>query len=285
MRQSSSSPARRYNTARSALVFVIAMTVVNFILYLAGSDRYYICSVFLAYTLFEPTLLGIVLPLLILAPYVLAYIFSKKKSGWLIAALVLYILDTLFVLLMALLFFSVSEKLGVFNAGVELLVHVVVVVLLILGLKGRKIATMSDEELLAANTAAGAAAAAAEGGRNALAGTFPEISCTLSVSPDGKPNPLLNPGFIRFRPEEIQLAAQTLGGQMLVGSLLAAEKEAARFAYANVTGARFTNKRETAVELRLNDGGVVSLILSGRTDRDRFVKLMGLHGIRVQPGV
>ena len=279
MKKLSNSPTRMYNTARWALLAVILFTAINCILYLIGSEEHYICSIFLAYLFFELELGRIVLTLLIIAPYVLAYIFSKKKGGWMIAAAVLFLIDTVIVVVFLVLTIVYSG--AILFVAVELLTHIVVDVLLILGIKHRKIGTMSDEEMLAANTTAGAVAAQVEG-RSAEVGQGPEIECSVSVSENGKPNGLATQGVIRFENEELVVGAQSMAATMLVGSLLASMKEVARFGYGSIVSLAYTNKRQTAVRLDLSDGRIVCFVFSAKA-MERFRSLMETKGVALPP--
>ena len=152
--------------------------------------------------------------------------------------------------------------------------------LLILGVKNRKVALMSDDELLKANTAAGAVEAALEGDTGAQ-GNSPEIECTVSVSDNGKPNGFLKQGFIRFEPYEAVVGAQSTAGAVLVGTLLASVKEAARFGYGSVTAMSFTNKRQTGLRLDLSDGRIICFVFPGKAPTERFLSLMQRQGVEV----
>ncbi len=264
-----SSPVRRYKTARSTLIFLVVLTVINLVLLLLKSSRYFLCSIYLAYWLFAPTVPGVLLPLGVLAAYVLIYVLSGRRGGWMIVGTAFFLLDTLLVLALMSRFLDAGDKFAALSSGMELLLHLAFSVLMLIGLKGRKIGTMSDEELLSPESAA--------------KGLFPEISCTVSVSTDGTPSALTTPGFARFEAEELVISAQSVSGSMLFGSMLAREKETARFAYTSVCGAVYLSKRESGVELDLEDGRIVCLVFMGRAERERFVKLMAARGAKLPP--
>ena len=101
-------PVRRYRGARNSLLLMMIMTVVNTVLAAVGSYTYFVFSDYLSYYLAlfgrvyfeelgEPLylIIGCVAAAIVLLPYLLCWIFSKKRRGWLIAALVLFIIDTL----------------------------------------------------------------------------------------------------------------------------------------------------------------------------------------------
>lgn len=259
-----SSPARRYKTARSTLIILIALTALNLVLLLLKSRRYYLCSIYLAYWLAGPTLPGVLLPLGLMALYGAVYVLSGRRGGWLVAGAAFYLLDTVFVLVLSMGFVAVGDKAALFAPNTELLLHLAFDILLILGLKGRKVGTMSDEELLSAESAE--------------AGLYPEISCTVSVSDDGTPGTLSTPGFIRFEPEELVVSAQSVSASILAGSMLAREKEAVRVPYGSICAASYLTKRESGVQLDLEGGRILCLVFLGQADRDRFLKLMAARG-------
>ena len=111
----SSLALRRYKRARSSLLLMMLFTVINTVQAAMGSLSYFVFSDYLAYycalfgrAFYEESgltlyiVVGCAFAALILVPYLLCWIFSKKRRGWLIAGLVLFIVDTL-----ALLGFSV----------------------------------------------------------------------------------------------------------------------------------------------------------------------------------
>ena len=94
---------KRYKAARMNLIVMLAFTLCNVGLGLYGSDRYYLFSNTLSYVFaiygrayYEALgdkidlLVGGGLAVLVLVPYLLCWIFSKKRRGWMIAALVLF---------------------------------------------------------------------------------------------------------------------------------------------------------------------------------------------------
>lgn len=94
-------------TARYNLVVVMAFTVLNLVMLLAGSGRYFLFSsticyylpffgyMFDLYTVSTYTLTGLVLGLVPLAAYLLFWLLSLKNDRWLIPATALFALDTL----------------------------------------------------------------------------------------------------------------------------------------------------------------------------------------------
>ncbi|MBQ8683799.1 MAG: hypothetical protein IJ518_04730 [Clostridia bacterium] len=104
----------KYDGARSNLLLMVILTVVNFVLALAESDTYFLFS-----SSFPQFALGlgigfteaglpqfmpvcIVIGVLSIALYFLCWLLSKKNPGWIIAAMVLFILDCVLLLVIGL---------------------------------------------------------------------------------------------------------------------------------------------------------------------------------------
>ena len=140
-------PVRRYRTARSGLLGMMILTVINAVQAALGSDSYFVFSDYLSYycalfgrIFFEESggesiylIVGCALAALVLVPYLLCWIFSKKRRGWLIAALVLFIIDTLLVVWDAIGFMDISYLM-------DIAFHIWLIVELILGIRAGKAA-------------------------------------------------------------------------------------------------------------------------------------------------
>lgn len=112
----------KYASSRHNILLVVVFTAINLILLIANSNTYFLFSASVPYfiadlgmllggkypaELYAGELAGLeilgtgffvttlVIAILIVALYLLSWIFSKKKSGWMIFALVFFILDTL----------------------------------------------------------------------------------------------------------------------------------------------------------------------------------------------
>lgn len=122
-----------YRNARMNLLLMMLLTAVNVALALLGEDTYYLFTNYLAYLLgvyaaafysisgdSAYIVVGIVLPLLVLLPYFLCWLLSKKRRGWMIAALVLFSLDTALLLLDALTDFAAANLLDIVIHGLML---------------------------------------------------------------------------------------------------------------------------------------------------------------------
>ena len=143
---------QKYNTARINLLLMIGFTVLNVILFIVGADIMMLFSATVPYyamifgIVFEDPIFlvfCIVIAAVSVLAYLLCWIFSKKHYGWMIGALVLFILDTL---AMAGLFLAVGEVSGIMDA----LMHIWILYYLITGVSsGAKLANMPAEEPVA----------------------------------------------------------------------------------------------------------------------------------------
>ena len=125
----------RYRASRNNLLLMIILTLVNLVMLYAGSNRMLLFSATVPYlsVVFGMAMMKqslyiacVILALICLAIYFLCWLLSKHHYGWMIAAMVLFGLDTL-VLLSFYAFAGISS--GVF----DLLIHVYVMYCLITG--------------------------------------------------------------------------------------------------------------------------------------------------------
>jgi len=142
-----------YHTARVNLLFMAILTLINVVMILLGQDSYFLFSACVPYIIaltgaifcgtlpeeyygeiegyhqiFESSAIYVfaAVALAIIALYVICFVFSKKRAGFLIAALVLFSLDTVF------MFYWYGLDLTMI---VDILFHVWVLVYLILGVR------------------------------------------------------------------------------------------------------------------------------------------------------
>ena len=144
---------RKYTMARNNLLLAFGFTVVNVVLALVNADTYFLFSAFMPYIIAVlgvgmATELGTIavvvmgaISFALIIPCLLFWIFSKKKYGWLIAALVYFVFDTAFLLLFLFLF-------GDFTSIIDILFHVWLLYYMIVGVKnGIALKTLpADEE-------------------------------------------------------------------------------------------------------------------------------------------
>ncbi len=140
-------PMTVYASARSNLLLVIAFTAINVVLRLVSADMYFLFSASTPLAMvdiaswFENTAVlvgGAIMAFVVIGLYLLCWALSKKRPGWLVAALVLFVLDTL--VLLAL--YDISAMI------LDLLMHIWVLYYLISGtVAANKMKKMSPEEL------------------------------------------------------------------------------------------------------------------------------------------
>ena len=139
---------QKYKTARNNLLLMLILTVINIILYLVGSDTMMLFSATVPYfgviigsvsgsQIFFIFCACIAVAILIL--YLLCWILSKDHYGWMIVALVLFIIDTLAMIGMYL-------GMGEISGILDVVIHVWVLYYLIIGVKyGKQLKNMPEE--------------------------------------------------------------------------------------------------------------------------------------------
>ncbi len=140
---------QKYASARGNLLLMIAFTVINILLLLFNSDTMFLFSATVPYfsaafgkyseipALFT---VGLVIAFITLTLYLLCWIFSKKHYGWIITALVLFIIDSVCMVGLYIL----SED---FSGVIDLAIHIWVLYYLIIGVKyGKLLKTLPEDE-------------------------------------------------------------------------------------------------------------------------------------------
>lgn len=163
----------KYRSARIDLLLVAVMTLVNVIFVIAGSDSYFLFSASVPYLLsfvsalycgmlspeiyeyleidvataeFLPApvfYVALAIALVITALYVVAFFLSNKgRVGWLVFALIFFIIDTL----VMFFYYGIS-----FDMIIDYVFHAAVIVFLAMGIKAhRSLENLPPEELVAA---------------------------------------------------------------------------------------------------------------------------------------
>lgn len=142
MKKPAKSSLQLYQTARGNLLLMLLLSALNIVLTACNVDLYFLFSDCLAFLLaltgrvfFDYTgdgsylAIGVAAAVLVLVPYLLCWIFSKKRRGWMIAALVLFAVDTAVLLIDAFGAESFLYELP------DLLFHIWVLVCLAIGVK------------------------------------------------------------------------------------------------------------------------------------------------------
>lgn len=132
--------------ARVNLLLVVILTAINIIMYASGSDNMFLFSATIPYSIAEAGMLtetvqisviGIVFALL----YLVCWGMSKRHYGWMIAALVIFSIDTVAWAGICILVGDIS---GIF----DFLIHVLVLYYLIVGvINGHRLKQLSSEKL------------------------------------------------------------------------------------------------------------------------------------------
>ena len=139
---------QKYNTARINLILMVGLTVLNVVMAFTGSDSMMLFSAIVPYIAAVwatmPEFQSVMIPLIAIAvisivAYFVCWIFSKKHYGFMIAALVIFVLDTLGLVGFYLLAGEVSGIL-------DIAIHIWVLYYLILGVvNGVKLKNLPEE--------------------------------------------------------------------------------------------------------------------------------------------
>ena len=143
---------RQVANGRYSLLLIVILTVVNLIMTILDTDTYFLFSASVPYYLVfvgmgiengfvngawdvrgTLTYTGLVIALVIVAVYLLCWLLSKKRAGWLTAALVLFIIDT--VALVVITFALYDNPVGKL---VDFLLHIWAIVELVQAVRSSK---------------------------------------------------------------------------------------------------------------------------------------------------
>ena len=144
--------------SRSSLLMVLIFTVVNLVMLLLDSGSYFLFSASVPYYLTAFgigmdmgmgaagigtfTMVGLGVSAVALVWYLLCWLLSKKRPGWLVAALVAFVLDTAALVLICLAFDMLTDSI------MDLVFHAWVVWVLIQGIAaGKKLKNLPAEAL------------------------------------------------------------------------------------------------------------------------------------------
>lgn len=154
---------QQYRTARYNLLLMLSLTAVNIVLLFLGSDTMMLFSATVPYVsviyggllswVFENELyfvLGIAVAVVLIALYLLCFIFSKKRVGFMVTALVLFALDSA-----AMAWTYISS--GDFADGIiDIVFHIWILVYLISGVyNGFKLKKLPEDEPVTENVDGG----------------------------------------------------------------------------------------------------------------------------------
>ena len=135
--------ANTYRGARNTILSLVILTAVNCVLLAVGSSTYFLSSIFLIYgmmAVYGVTFVTVAVAAVLLGVYLCAFFFSKRRRGWMLAALILFSLDTLCVVGMMFLMKYVGES--PLQLVLDLIFHALGIVWLSLGVKNGRFGTM-----------------------------------------------------------------------------------------------------------------------------------------------
>ena len=117
---------KQINGARQSLLMILIFTLINLVMLVLDSGRYFLFSASVPYYLTAFcmgmdygmggsyfgtfTVVALIVSAVVLAVYLVCWLLSKKKPGWLILALVLFVLDTLVLVLVSLGFDMLADN-------------------------------------------------------------------------------------------------------------------------------------------------------------------------------
>lgn len=138
--KTSASPFGKYNNSRQSILLLFIFSVIN-IFSISMLSTYFLFSAYLPQVLIslaylDPSLtpVMVILSILYILPYLLCYIFSKKKAGWMVAALVLFSVDSLFFLIDLFAYLAAGDL----SFIIDLIFRIYVLASLIIGVVNRK---------------------------------------------------------------------------------------------------------------------------------------------------
>lgn len=267
------SPVTKYRAARWILFAIVILTITSILLYIteADSSRFVLSLMLSLVYAAQETIGGYIVAAVFTGLFFICWLFSKRRGGWLIVALVLYIIDCLYTVLILL---SVDDGMSLMF---DLIARAVVIVLLIIGIKNRRVGTLTDKELLEAASAAGAATANIEG--TDVTVSAPEVECNVAITgrDGGKPEIYVS-CIARFGFEALILAGRTVAASALVGGM-ASRKELAVIGYREILKASVVKKRSFVLETAEK---IYTLDAASRRERERLTELLSSKGVSVE---
>lgn len=143
--KTSASPFGKYNNSRQSILLLFIFSVIN-IFSISMLSTYFLFSAYLPQVLIslaylDPSLtpVMVILSILYILPYLLCYIFSKKKAGWMVAALVLFSVDSLIFLIDFFAYLAAGDL----SFIIDLIFRIYVFASLIIGVVNRKQAVLA----------------------------------------------------------------------------------------------------------------------------------------------
>ena len=178
---------QRYRNGRSTLIAIFAFSVLNMFAAFAGVQFIYSSYIANLFTSigwlfydesgsFVPVVIFFIIALITLIPYLLAFIFSKKRLGWMIAGLVLFSLD--FALFAYDIIFAIAAGEFYVSSIIEIIIRPIVLVELILAV----VAGAKAKDIVVPEAAAAAPGTDAQGVLGEVGEAENAITRTVNVS-------------------------------------------------------------------------------------------------------
>lgn len=271
----SASPQRIYEAAQYAILGLAIITVVNILFSFSDHGTYYVSSVFTSYFAFilleyiANIAVALAAAAVILVPFVLAFIFSKKKGVWMVVALALVALDLLVVIVVGILYEVLAYHI------LDLIAHAALIVLLALGVRHSKAALARDAA--PSPDASGWETAPQRSPQEGEEGAFFDVTCSVAIS-----SAMELPGLARFYGDTLSLGTNSVASSVLLGSALTPTVEKLRVPYTDIQHAAYIKRNERTVRLDFADGSYAFVVLSG-ANRDVFARFLAEHGVAIAP--
>ena len=239
----------KYKIARGNLLLMIVFTLLNIVLLFTGSDVMWLFSATIPYyvvifgVVSEDAVfltINVVIAAIGLLAYLLCWIFSKKRYGWMIAALVMFIVDTL---AMVGLFLLAGE----FSGIMDLVFHAWILYYLFLGVtNGRKLKQLPEEVV-------NAESAVPMENSNHIRWADPEVKhrvfleaeaagCRITFRRVKKVNELVINGYVYAEMEMLMESSHMLSAVVNGHLIQAGYESAGSYSYINVDGVQVAKK-------------------------------------------
>lgn len=141
----------KYNIARKNLLLMLILTIINILLVafnlniimlFSATIPYYAVAIALFIQSNTLIIFGIGLAFILLVAYLVSWYFSKKHYGWMIFALILFLIDTL---CMIALYISIEDFTGI----LDIIMHIWILYFLISGvINGYKLNKLPEDDII-----------------------------------------------------------------------------------------------------------------------------------------
>ncbi len=136
----------KLNNARSTILLIVIFSIIN-IFAIAFADMYFLFSTYLPQIFISIGVISgdqtifmgmLILSLVYILPYLLCWIFSKKRVGWMIAALVLFSIDSIFFLIDVPAYLAAGDVSFILDIAIRIYAFVCLIMGVVYGFKKKK---------------------------------------------------------------------------------------------------------------------------------------------------